>query len=212
MALGSLKASESGAAWVLEEVGDRAAALHFAESAYTHATTYGKDVPSSRADTIRLLWLIAGQSGDYRRFYDGANPSREQILADVAYGWRRRADSMEIFGGPVADRLEAAGRAVELSRRLAAGHASGAEQLGLAFSLRSEGGAFRSAARFSTGSESVAAYQRSRALYQESFEILQSFRNSDRLSGAGKALMFTLANDLADNAERLRSSTLPQVP
>ncbi|HTX39719.1 MAG TPA: hypothetical protein VME43_32100, partial [Bryobacteraceae bacterium] len=84
-----------------------------------------------------------------------------------------------------------------------------ADQFGLALSLQCEGDAFRSAARFSKGAESVAAYQRSRDLYQESLGILRSLQNSDRLSAAGKALLFTVGNDLADNGERLRSSTLP---
>jgi hypothetical protein len=85
-----------------------------------------------------------------------------------------------------------------------AADASAANRLGLAQSLRSEGDAFRAAARCSKGPESISAYQHSRDCYAEALGILTSLKQSGALLSADNGGFITLTNNLADADERLR--------
>jgi len=203
-ALETLRLAELGAAFALENLGDHPQALRLREAGYTRAAANRAGSAASRADAVRGLWTIAGDRGDYRPFFENGNPTREQILAALASGWRNRADAIDTFGSSIPSRLEAAGKALELSRQLVAADASAANRLGLAQSLRSEGDAFRAAARCSKGPESISAYQHSRDCYAEALGILTSLKQSGALLSADNGGFITLTNNLADADERLR--------
>jgi hypothetical protein len=152
-------------------------------------------VRSSRADAVRLLWLTAGERGDYRALFDGSSPTREQLLANVVDGFQRKSGTMGSLGS--------AGRSVELSRQLATEFPSAANRLLFARSLLFEGDASRAAARFSNGAAQEDAYRHSRDRYLASIEILKSLENSGQLPTGEKATLFTLINHLAENVERM---------
>ena len=159
-----------------------------------------------RADAVRALWLIEGGRGEYRPFFEGRPPAQEQMQAALADGWRRRADFMADFASPIPARLEAAGKAVEISRQLLAAHPSTANRIRLAHGLLSEGDAWHTAARCSHGAESVSAHQSSRDRYFASLEILNSVRKSGELPAAENAVLAILATNLADADDRLQAA------
>jgi tetratricopeptide (TPR) repeat protein len=197
--LETLRLAELGAAFTMEALGDLQRALRLRESGYARARSAAK-----RADAVRGLWIIAGDRGDYRPFFENGNPTREQILTALADGWRNHAEAMETFGSPIPARLEAAGKALEFTRQLAAADPSAANRLALANSLRLEGDARRAAAHCSKGAESISAYQHSRDSYVEALKILTSLKESGQLPGAGQASLIRLTNHLADAGDRLR--------
>jgi serine/threonine protein kinase/tetratricopeptide (TPR) repeat protein len=154
-------------------------------------------------ETIRLanFWgsLVPEDVGG-----DPSAPGLDGGNAASADRWRNRADAMDTFASPIPLRLQATRKAVALSRQLVGANASTADRLRLAQSLRSEGDAFRAAARCSKGAESISGYHHSRDSYVEALKILTSLKQSGQLPIAGKAGLITVTNNLADAEERLR--------
>jgi hypothetical protein len=212
-ALESLSRAEDGAAATLEQLGDLPQALRLRRSAYTHALTLfhadsttasnRERLQASRADAVRSLWLTAGETGDYRPLFEIAAPTREQVHAAVAESWTNLADLLTSLANPVAARLDASAKAVDLSRQLTAGSPSAAHRLALARSLRSAGDAFREAAHSASGSESLDAYGRSQECYQEALRILDGLEQSGSLPAAESAALVSVTNHLAGAGERL---------
>jgi hypothetical protein len=215
-ALETLRLAEGAAAFTLEELGDLPGALRLRESGYGHAVALWKADPgtagnrdrwrASRADAVRGLWLIAAEGGDYGRFFEKGSPAREQLRADLAYGWRVRAEFIDNFGSSLPWRVEAATNSVALSRQLVATTPSITNRLELARSLLTAGDAIRAAKALSHATEQGAAYLHSRDAYQEGVKILNSLKDSGELPMAGNADLMTLTNNLADAEERLRES------
>ncbi|MGJ5820241.1 protein kinase domain-containing protein [Paludibaculum fermentans] len=204
-ALESLLLAGRGAAFVLESLGDRNQALRQRESSYRHESAARGT--GSAADATLALWKISGDRGNFSLYFAKGKPAAGQILAALAQGWRNQAEALESFASPVPARLEAAGKAVELSRRLLAEDDVPANRLALAQSLRLHGDAQRAAARGSSGLESITAYQQSRDCFAESRSLLAALRQSGQLSAAGLAELMARANDLADIQERLLTAT-----
>lgn len=157
---------------------------------------------ANREEGVRGRSITVSDRAGYRPLFDSGNPAGAQILA-LAQRWRNRADGMESFGSPIPSRLSASGKALELSRQVAAADPSTANRLGLAHSLRSQGDAFRAAARCSRGAESTSAYQHSRDDYEEALQILTSLKQSGLLPIPEEIDLMRLTNDLTDARERL---------
>lgn len=215
-ALDTARLAEFQAAFILESLGDLPQALRLRESCFARSAAMLKyDVGNanhysilneSRADAVRALWMISAERGDYRPFFSGAAPAREQILADVASSWRSRADLISAYGFPVPHWLEAAGKATEFARKLVAIDSSTVNAVGLARSLRAEGDSLRASARLSKGVEAAAAFRRSRDRYREAARILDALRSSDHMSGGSNAERIALNNNLADIGDRLQTT------
>ncbi len=212
-ALETLKLARSGADITQENLDGRSPTLRLLETGYERAESLLRSdsrnggnrarSDAGRANGVRGLLTNFGDGADNRYSIESGNPAGAQILA-LAQRWRNRADAMESFDSPIASRLEAVGKALELSRHLVAVRPSTANRLGLAGSLRSQGDAFRTAARCSKGAASTSSYQRSRDDYLEALGILTSLKRSGQLSTAGEADFMTLMNDLTDTRERLQ--------
>lgn len=203
-ALETLLLAERGSAFLWESLGDARQAFRLLESCYRHETAARGS--GSAADAVLVLWKLAGDRGDYSPFFPGGKPAAGQMAAALARGWRNQAEAIAAFAAPVPGRLEAAAKAVEFGRQVAASQASPANRLGLAQCLRSQGDAYRAAARGSRGAESVSAYQRSRNCFLEAQSILTALQQSGQLPGPVQADLILCVNNLADANERLRAA------
>ena len=138
----------------------------------------------------RLRSLIGGE----------LNPEN---LSDAADSWMRRADLMAVYASPAVARLDAAAKAVALSRHALASDSSTPNRVRLAHCLMSEGDAWYAAARSSSGAGSIHAQESSRNRYIESLEILNALKTAGSLPAAENAALAILANGLAAASERL---------
>jgi hypothetical protein len=212
-ALETLSLAEDSAGDIWEEFGDLAQAQRLRQSAYAHAaallhadnaTAANRNrVRASRVEAVRGLWLMAGDRGDYRAFFENADPSGEQIRAVLAESWTDRANLISTFGTPVTSRLEASRMAIDLSSALATASPSTSNRLGLAHSLQSEGDGLHAAARASSGTESANAYRRSQEQYLEALKILNSLKESGILPSTENPVLVDLTNSLASAGEGL---------
>ncbi|WP_321472173.1 serine/threonine-protein kinase [uncultured Paludibaculum sp.] len=204
-ALETLRLAERGAAFALERLGDVRQAQLFRDSSHQRAAEgKGGELSADHADAVLGLWKLAGERGDYRPYFQNATPSNEQLQAVLAQGWRNQAEFLGVLGGPIPLALEAAGHALELSRRSVATRSSAENRLGLARSLQAQGDVFRAAARSTRGPEALSSYQHSHDAYVEALQILTALQQSGQLVTARRGNLIVSSNDLIDAGERLR--------
>ena len=206
-ALRNLGTMERYSAYVLEKLGDLREALRVLESAHSRALGVLNSDPgttanieafeTSRANAVRMLWLLEGERGDYRAFFENRKPASEDIRAALAKGWQEHAAFLGYLGGPTEKRMEAAKNAVALSRQLVAERRSAAHLILLAHSLEMAGDA-----SFAAG-----AFRQSQDDYLEARAALNDAKESGPLPSLERTLMATLETMIAGNEERLRDGT-----
>ena len=112
---------------------------------------------------------------------------------------------MRVFASPIAERLDAVRKALELARKLVSAYPAQANQEALAVTLVAAATCTSKPRVFSQRRGfSMAAYRQSHACYAEAKGIMQPLKDSNKLSYGWRYSLVQTTNDLAAVDERLR--------
>ena len=213
-ALASLQISEAYAAFTLEMLGDISASLQYYERSFARGnlllqsdrvTAANQEYfRKSKLMAVRVLWIVSSGKGDFRPFFENANPTDGEIRAVLAAGWTTYAGAMKTFASPLGPRLDAARTALDQNRRLVADHPSGANRFLLAECLRIIGDVHFELARPAAGQEKRSNYQRSLEYYSEAHALLNSLKESGEFPKDQHIFHGVVKNYLAEVEDRLR--------
>jgi len=110
---------------------------------------------------------------------------------------------MRVFASPIAERLDAVRKALELARKLVSTYQAQANQEALAVTLVAAGDVYFEAARLSKGEDAMTAYRQSHACYAEAKGIMQPLKDSNKLSYGWRYSLVQTINNLGAVDERL---------
>jgi serine/threonine protein kinase len=197
-ALGDMARGERSISVIEEALGDAAASLAHLGEAIRHQSKLVDSDPSNQAAARRLRDLKA-QRSRLEPLAEGEHSTGG--TEEVSRGWEQYADALGIIAYALPPRLEAAQKAVDLSRRAADSRA--AAQVDLAEALQQLGSFQLERALFAQGAERASALHAAEQSQSEARRILSTLQQSGALSETGRTVMSDAVIGLGTIAARL---------